>query len=331
MPGFKGCFIFTWLAKIKGDSSMGRAGLSRTTLIVVVIVAVLGAAFLVGRMALAPALIGAVAHRQGAAGVGSAAARTPGAPLRSLAEIEAFLDAYRAKIVEDDFQLDAEALERMHEVLCNPSFASAWERVLGLFCMNGQSDIASDYVLDFIAGAPLPEPDSKVDSLFDRRWAIKTLGLTGGKRAEAFLLRVYETPVHQGLAGEKDELDARVHDRLTGPPPPAYGRSLILKGKTMFALCLLDAEKFSPMIEEDYRGVKEALRAVLKQAKENGTPANSPDEQPLTALHGVYVDALALRDVIREHGAASVYFMAPYDLTRLMAPRTSDCGDWIYE
>ena len=310
---------------------MERAGLVRITVVAVAIVVVLGAAFLVGGVVLAPAPIGAIDQRQGAEGTGSPFARTPGVPLESLAEVEAFLSACQADIREGDLLLDGEALERLHEVLCNPRFAAAWERVLDLSCINGRSDVSSDYVLDFIERVTRSVPASNVNVLSVRCRAIASLGLTGGKRAEAFLLSVYEDPERLGLAGEMDERDAQVYVGLAGPPPPAYGTSLILKGKAMFALCLLDAAKFSPMIEDDYTAVKNELRAVLERTREDVTNASSPREQRLDALYGVYVDTLVLRDLMGEYGAAGVYFLSADETWRLMAPGTSDYSDWMYE
>lgn len=137
---------------------------------------------------------------------------------------------------------------------------------------------------------------------------LASLGLTRTKRAEEFLLNAYKNP--HDLIPYKKYLQLADEQRALGYDTFSHYTFLdaITRKNTLTGLLLLDEPKYSPMLEEDYyRLVPDAERIYRKE-----NPRETDEDFILLGRWGTLLDALVIRDMIRERGTENPFYLLEY-------------------
>lgn len=139
----------------------------------------------------------------------------------------------------------------------------------------------------------------------ERLRVLPALGLTGTKRAEEFLLNAYKNP-HDVSANS----ELRQMDRASGYRVPSDSViDNLTWSKALTGLIMLDEEKYSPVLEEDfYRTLPETRRS---SSTEN--PRAAWEDLRQEPRLGMLLDILVRRDVIRERGTENAVYMLDYE------------------
>ena len=190
-----------------------------------------------------------------------------------------------------------EEVKRLYRMLSDTKYVYEWSYIAKLIAINDDPDIASARLINFIENYEAPQNVSSYDQgiiVSVRRQTIRYLGWTKCKRAEDFLLTAYEKARAQSEVGEIHEELREMEGTLDFVGSRINRLAL---DKVIFALLEFNPEKYTPMIEADYR---EAAR------KSGFNPPRSRIAYSLSRYydrHHSFIVELIRRDLRNEYGA----------------------------